>query len=162
MNVVRIGASVLAALVLSACTDRLHDRNSIAIDVIPIKHTHSFSVKQSDDAKIEAEKFINDNWETIASIDLELVVLSAEGIEISTHVKNVLKSKGKDPKQVTESIEIMDDLQFDFQLISTRHEVVTPICEYYQIERFGEVSQGCFVESARWKSMVSPDAMLKK
>jgi hypothetical protein len=162
MNIVRLGVTLLAIFVLAACSDRLYDRHSIAIDIIPIKHTHSFSVKQQKDAKLEAEKFIVDNWHSIAGLDLELVVLSEQGTSISTHVKEVLKSKGKDPQQITESINISDGGEFDFQLISTRHEVITPTCGYYQIEHFGDVSHGCFVEGARWKSMVSPDAMLRQ
>jgi hypothetical protein len=154
---------VLFALILfllTGCAETLSERQSVAIDVVPLKHTFSVELKEQGQAFSEVEDYIDSNWEVLADANLELVVLSAEGQILSGHVVKLLKMRGKDPAQI-KTLTRQGEEQFDFQLVSVNYKTFTPVCQYYQVGYFGETNTGCYVEGARWKAMTNPQKMVK-
>jgi hypothetical protein len=150
-------ATLSIVMLMLGCADVLTERQGIAIDVVPIKHSYSIEIKNDLTASFdEIDRYIQENWAKLSGVQLELVVHSSDGEKLAKHVKQVLRSKGKDPKLLSESMKTHDG-DFDFTLVSFHHQTITPICDYYQIGTFGETSQGCFSEGARWQSIVHPD-----
>ncbi|WP_084886825.1 hypothetical protein [Vibrio sp. qd031] len=152
--------AIFVSISLAACADTLGDRQSVAIDVVPLKHSYSVEIKKLDEALSEVTEYIESNWDTLAQAEIELVMLTDSGSKIEKHVRKLLRKKGKDPLQVT-SVNGLEDSDFDFRLISTDYRVFTPICDYYQIGKIGDTATGCFVEGARWQSMTNPNKMVK-
>jgi hypothetical protein len=152
--------SILGAS-LTSCADTLNERQGIAVDVLPLKHSYSVEVKEDITvAYAEIDRYIDENWNKLSSAPMELVAHSEQGEKIALHVKAYLRLKGKDWRLLTDSTGNGQG-DFDFSLISTHHQVVTPICDYYQIGYFGETAHGCYTEGARMQSIVYPEKLVK-
>jgi hypothetical protein len=148
------------ALFISGCAETLTERQSVSVDIVPLKHTYSVELKEKEQGFVEVEHYIDSNWLMLAESNVELVVLSPAGDVISAHVRELFKKKGKDPSQITQTVKEQNS-EFDFQLVSTSYKTFTPVCKYYQIGYFGETDTGCYAEGARWKAMSNPEKMMK-
>ncbi|MBM7038383.1 hypothetical protein [Vibrio ulleungensis] len=147
-------------LLISGCAETLVERQSVAIDIVPLTHTFSVELKDQRQALNEVEEYIESNWEVLADAEVELVVFSEKGQVVSKHVRQLLKQRGKDPEQLSETSKSESD-QFDFQMVSVYYKTFTPVCRYYQLGYFGETDTGCYSENARWKAMTNPQKMVK-
>jgi hypothetical protein len=156
----RLLAILNALLLLSGCAETLAERQSVAIDIVPLTHTFAVELKDTKQALKEVEEYIESNWEVLADAEVELIVLSEKGEVVSNHVRQLLKQRGKDPEQISVSSKSVPE-HFDFQLVSVFYKTFTPVCRYYQVGYFGETNTGCYSENARWKAMTNPQKMVK-
>lgn len=151
------------SLLLTACVDRVADRDGAKIEVVPVTYTYRVEVKKGKylQAKNELEVYVQENWNRISSRNITLTWYSESGEKLAEEMHQYLLHRGVNRSQlaVRKGVEIEDN-PFDIQLQSVVNKVVADVCAYEQVGRFSDQGMGCYAESVRWKSMVNPEKML--
>ncbi|MEL0636583.1 hypothetical protein V6259_07355 [Marinomonas sp. TI.3.20] len=162
----RILISVFAVFLLigvSGCTNSASGLNGPSIDVFPVTYRLAL---QTDKAHIRKSKqewsdFIQQNKVMLQTQAVTLTWVTRSGAQFEKHAKQDLMILGVSPDNITESkLDSGFNQHFDFQVLVTQHKVVTPICQPFEVEDYNAAKTGCYVESARWQSMVRPERML--
>ncbi|MDB1123130.1 hypothetical protein [Vibrio algarum] len=154
---------IFSALVLSACVDKIAERNGVQLQVVPITYSLDLSVKKekNDAAWRELDQYVENNWEKIVSQQLTFTWYSDTGKKLAEDYQKHLLSKGINRNQITLSQGILqEDMTKDLKFEIIVNKVFSEVCGYEKSGTFDNSVGGCYAESARWQSMVNPEKML--
>ncbi|WP_067100865.1 hypothetical protein [Marinomonas atlantica] len=164
-----IKAFVIAPLImtLTACSimDPLPHKKGPSVQIMPV--TNAVSVNADSD-HIEQSKqklmiVVQQLGQQIKTQKVMLTWYSSEGEILKHFMQSYLQKMGVSATNV-----VLEDLslrynplqRFDFTLSVVDYQVATADCKDNSIDSFYQTGNGCFIESARWNSMVNPEKML--
>ncbi|MGX9418271.1 hypothetical protein ACWU4D_13050 [Vibrio sp. WJH972] len=152
------------AIALTGCSyHNAVDRQGTYVDLYPVEYAMGFDLKNvsQKSAAAQLDAFIDEYWAFVITQPVELLASTPRGLVLAKKTKTALLKKGIEPA----SISLLHEpsvSQYDFKMSIIKHSVDTPQCEYSTLRAYDHGSTGCFVESARWSSMVRPERMLPK
>lgn len=133
--------------------------------VLPVTQAISLN---GDDAhlsrsKAEVLKFIDELNGSIQNQTVTLTVLTSQGAALAALAKQHLIFIGV-PEGYIQTIDLStqyDPLQrFDFSLATTEYHVQAADCQAAKVGHYYDRENGCYIDSARLRSLVNPEAML--
>lgn len=147
---------------LTSCADVM-DRQGTQIDLYPVEYAVGFDL--ADVSQKQADKqlktFIDQYWSLIITQPVELVATTPQGFIMAKRTQASLLKLGIQPENVS-LIQQTNISPHDFKMSIVKYEVITPQCRYRSLQNYDLGSDGCFVESARWSSIIRPERMLPK
>ncbi|MDG3085978.1 hypothetical protein P7F88_07665 [Vibrio hannami] len=158
----------LICIGLTACAERVDERRGTELKVVPITYSIDIDIKSNKTRQAwdELDKYVNKHWDIIATQAVNIYWSSKSGKKLADKYANYLLSKGIDSEKlyVTKSPDRGTDLEFpeDLRLETVVNKVIVSACGYEAIGNFGREANGCYVQNARWQSMVNPEKMLIK
>jgi hypothetical protein len=145
---------------LTSCTNVI-DRQGSHVDLYPVEYTMGFdltdvSQKQAD---IQLNSFIDQYWTLIITQPVELLATTPQGLMLAKRTQTNLLKRGIQPENLSLKHQVSVS-PYDFKMSIVKYEVVNPQCTYRSLKNYDEGADGCFVESARWSSIIRPERML--
>jgi hypothetical protein len=147
-------------LALTSCAGVV-DRQGTQVDLYPVEYAVGFdladvSQKQADK---QLESFIDQYWALIITQPVELLATTPQGLMLATQTRRNLLKRGIQPENIVLKHQTSVS-PHDFKMSIIQYEVVTPRCTYSTLNNYDAGAEGCFVESARWSSIIRPERML--
>lgn len=138
-----------------------------SLQMVPVKQSLSLNAdaEHMAQSKQKLERFIQQMGEDALTQRVALTWYSKDGDTLKQFAYDSLTRVGVSPSNiVTQDLSILyDPLQrFDFTLSLVDYQVKTADCPANRVDDYYGAGNGCFLESARWKSMVRPERMLQK
>lgn len=155
-------ASALCLLIsLGGCAESVKEQQGAAITLVPITQTLSLNVERQgmDAAKAELKQAIEKNLAVIEAKDIRVHWHTEAGKQLADYAKSVVRSYGVSTDYFV-LVPCAGDCQSDVSFSFTDVKVVTRLCSYPAVGKFGADESSCFVDNARWQSMVNPEKML--
>ncbi|MEZ9473048.1 hypothetical protein AB4211_22305 [Vibrio lentus] len=148
-------------IVSSGCAETVQERRGQSIEVIPFQHSSSFMVKKSGQIKTELFDFIDGNIDVIIENGVSILWHTQQGKQLAELATKYMTNKGINHKLIAlKQTDSPNERPFDLTLQYTEYKIVTQICSYESIGRFGSIETGCYTDNIRWQSMVNPERML--
>ncbi len=148
----------LPLVLMIGCVEKVNERFGPEIDVYPVTFSIALSKSKESDGKLSAffDKYENE----ILNHGVKISWFSTKGKKWADKINKELLKNGVNKELIILSNEEKKVSHFDIKLSLVTHKVQVTTCEYANIGTIGNVSSGCFVENARWSSMVNPQKML--
>ncbi|MCF1428418.1 MAG: hypothetical protein LPD71_02090 [Shewanella sp.] len=153
---------LLGLMSLGGCAETINESQGTAITLVPVTQTLSLDAgdKGLKGAKREIADFIQVNKALIATQGISLTWRSESGKALADFSVQQASSAGLLASQF--AIAQAQDKGADISLSLTEYRVLTSVCDYPSIGKFGAGDSSCFVDNARWQSMVNPQNNLPK
>lgn len=133
--------------------------------VLPVTQAISLNTDEAHLSRSREEvlKFINELNRSIQNQTVTLTILSPKGTALAALAKQHLIFIGV-PEGNIQTIDVStqyDPLQrFDFSLATTEYKVQAADCGAAKVGHYYDRENGCYIDSARLRSMVNPETML--
>ena len=164
----RLMVTAFIGIILSGCAERIKEREGKALHLVPLTYSLSLNSHKNgaSTAKQEIEVFITQNFEVIEAKGMLAEWHNLQGKQLSNYARTFAKSLGIDVNRINvQRFEVREGepiTEFDLRLTFTDYQVITNLCEYPEVGKFGFYESNCYTDNARWQSMVNPENMLPK
>ncbi|QIA65832.1 hypothetical protein GT360_20175 [Vibrio astriarenae] len=154
--------ALLSSFLISGCSHQVADNKGIAVDLYPVTYALDLSLEKSTELSVEREwnQFYRTHKQEMLLKSVELKYYSKQGKSVADRWQQELKRAGAADVALVNASGISREYDVSVEVHSYR--VVTPVCEYDQVDQYGSQNLGCALESARWQSMVHPENVLIK
>lgn len=163
VNALKAYCIVLVGLTLTACTAIESQRKGPSVDVFPVMHTLLLNSKDNsfERSKELIIKNVEENNSLLVTHSVALNWSGETSKRLAEFAKQHLLSLGASSSNIKMTPSISDTgTHFDFEMKVLQYKVNTKICEVAKNHNFYTFDDGCYTESARWRSMVAPERML--
>lgn len=151
-------ALFLPLVFMIGCVEKVNERYGPEIEIFPV--TFSISLSKSDNSDEKLSAFFADHSKDILNYGLEIRWFNTAGKKWANDIRKDLLIRGVNRDLITVSHNEKRVSHFDLKLTLIKPKVEVSSCEYAKIGGIGNQASGCFVENARWASMVNPQKML--
>ncbi|CAM4400970.1 hypothetical protein [Vibrio agarivorans] len=154
--------TLMSTSLMIGCSHQVAENEGIAVDLYPVTYALDLSLEKSTQLSVEREwkQFYRTHQHDLLLKPVELKYYSKPGKEIAAGWKEELRTLGAADVSLVNASGATKDYDVSVEVHSYR--VVTPVCEYDQVDQYGSRNLGCAIESARWQSMVHPENVLIK
>lgn len=160
----RLLCVVLTALSLTACVERVAEREGATIEIVPVTYSLSVDINKNKVAAAweELDQFVELNWDKVSTQAVVFTWYTSEGKTLAEQYHKHLLGKGVNRTQLSiqQAINYGQENPFDLQFKTVMNKVVVEVCDYPKVGNFGTYEGGCYADGARWQSMVNPEKML--
>lgn len=155
---------ILMGVVLTGCTSIQPDRTGTNIDIYPVTYSLSLTILEgnTENAKEKVESFFEEYKASLLVQTIKLEWSDKNSEEFADMVYMELINKGINSEKIVRNnrLSLVGNSRFNFKVAVTNHVVANKNCEKAKIQRYFIDDEGCFVDHARWKSLVAPERML--
>ncbi|MUJ25694.1 hypothetical protein [Aliivibrio fischeri] len=152
------GMLFLPLVLMTGCVETVNERFGPEIDVFPV--TYSVSLSNTRESKMSLSTFISDHKKELINYGANIQWVSQSGNRWASEIKKQLIKEGVNKDLIIISQGEKGDVYFDIKFSIVVHKTQVSSCQYAELGAINTVATGCFIENARWSSMVNPQKML--
>lgn len=152
------GLLFIPLVLMTGCVEKVNERFGPEIDVFPV--TYSVSLSNTRESKKSLSTFINDHKKELINYGANIQWLTNSGDRWANEIKKQLIKEGVNKDLIIISQGERGEVYFDMKFSILVHKTQVSSCQYVELGSINTVASGCFIENARWSSMVNPQKML--
>lgn len=159
---IRFGLITFISLFLLGCAERVEERAGITVELVPVTYTFKANVDENNQQQVSQRigDYLELHRDKVLTEQVHFTWSSKLAKQQVLTTKTQLLTLGVDPSNVTVTESSAQGNRFNLTISLQQYQVLVPLCESAQVNRFGFNHQDCFVEGMRWQSIQHPERMI--